>query len=220
MALKGVPKSPEHRAKLAAVNLGKRHSAETKAKMSVSHTGKIFSAEHSAKISAARKGMVFSDETKRRMSESARVRAARPDQRARLVKMAVARGGFHGKHSAESKRQMSASAMGRPCQHAHREWYRGIAFRSSWEVRVAKALDTLEVRWEYEPRRFYFNGFTYLPDFFLPDDGAYWEVKGWMRGNDAEKIAAFRSGYPEYPLVVVGKSLVELLERSAAQKAA
>jgi hypothetical protein len=87
--------------------------------------------------------------------------------------------------------------------------------RSSYEVRTAKALDALEIKWEYEPRRFWFGTFTYTPDFFLPDDGVYWEVKGWFHHHGKAKVEAFRAKYPEVPLVVFTLPCIEILEHAA-----
>jgi len=80
-------------------------------------------------------------------------------------------------------------------------------------------LDALGVPWRYEPKRFDLGEFTYTPDFYLPDDGAYWEVKGWYTPNSRVKIEAFRLQHPEVPLVLFGKSCVELIERTASNVA-
>jgi predicted nuclease of restriction endonuclease-like RecB superfamily len=56
--------------------------------------------------------------------------------------------------------------------------YNGIMFRSSWEVVVAKKLDTLGVEWEYEPEYFVVGDFVYIPDFKINHGSCYVEVKG------------------------------------------
>lgn len=74
-SMKGVPKSPEHIEKVAALKRGTKHSEETKAKMSASRKGKKigpFSEEHRAKLSESRRKRVTSEETKAKMSESAK----------------------------------------------------------------------------------------------------------------------------------------------------
>jgi group I intron endonuclease len=96
----GVPKTPEHRAKIAAsvkahiathgnAMQGRHHSEETRAKIAASHSGKPLTAEHRAKIAATlkgrpapalrratpgRTGMPHSEETKQKMSATARSR--------------------------------------------------------------------------------------------------------------------------------------------------
>lgn len=51
-------------------------------------------------------------------------------------------------------------------------FYRGIPFRSQLEARWAIFFDSLFIKWEYEPRKFYLNtGEIYTPDFYLNDLG-------------------------------------------------
>lgn len=56
--------------------------------------------------------------------------------------------------------------------------YGGYRFRSRLEARWAVFFDTLGVRWEYEREGFELPGAgRYLPDFWLPTWGAWFEVK-------------------------------------------
>lgn len=91
--------------------------------------------------------------------------------------------------------------------------------RSSYETRVAVALDAMGIKWEYEPHRFDLNGGKYTPDFFLVEEGVYWEVKGWFHERARERVASFRAVYRHVPLVVFSRACLELLERSARQAA-
>lgn len=57
--------------------------------------------------------------------------------------------------------------------------YNGYRFRSRTEARWAVFLDALGVRYEYEPEGFHFgSGGQYLPDFWLPDEECWVEIKG------------------------------------------
>ncbi|WP_157638678.1 hypothetical protein [Burkholderia ubonensis] len=56
--------------------------------------------------------------------------------------------------------------------------YRGYRFRSRIEARWAVFFDTAGIKWDYEPEGYVVNGQSYLPDFFLPELGCYFEVKG------------------------------------------
>ena len=57
--------------------------------------------------------------------------------------------------------------------------YAGCHFRSRLEARWAVFFDKLGIRWEYEPQGFELpSGRRYLPDFWLPDSHAWFEVKG------------------------------------------
>lgn len=55
--------------------------------------------------------------------------------------------------------------------------YKGIAMRSRLEALYAAALDDQGRKWEYEPRAFANERGQYLPDFYLPDEGLYAEVR-------------------------------------------
>lgn len=58
-------------------------------------------------------------------------------------------------------------------------WYAGTVFRSRLEADWAATLDTVGVRWEYEPQTIALpSGATYIPDFRLPEIGMWLEVKG------------------------------------------
>ena len=88
----------------------------------------------------------------------------------------------------------------------------GHYVRSTWEADMARVFRYLGWEYQYEPRTFELvraDGWklTYTPDFFVPDQDTYYEIKGWMDNASAEKIALFRQQYPECNLVVVDKTL-------------
>ena len=72
--------------------------------------------------------------------------------------------------------------------------YNGYKFRSRLEARWAVFFDEGCIRYEYEPEGFKLkNGLCYLPDFYLPEENMYVEIKppresAW---KDIEKAAAF-----------------------------
>ena len=83
--------------------------------------------------------------------------------------------------------------------------YKGIQFRSKLEAQWAKFLDSISMRWVYEPETFKFSdGTLYMPDFFLPDSKQWFEVKGVMTEKDKHKIEMLckESGYD----VIIGYS--------------
>lgn len=55
--------------------------------------------------------------------------------------------------------------------------YNGYYFRSRVEARWAVFFDTLGVRYEYEPEGYEIDGIKYLPDFYLPLERLWVEVK-------------------------------------------
>ena len=55
--------------------------------------------------------------------------------------------------------------------------YRDIIFRSRLEAKWAAMMDLIGIGFEYEPRRFKTDLGYYLPDFWLPEIGAWLELK-------------------------------------------
>lgn len=55
--------------------------------------------------------------------------------------------------------------------------YKGYHFRSRLEARWAVFLDALSLRWEYEKEGFNLDGLLYLPDFWLPAQRCWLEIK-------------------------------------------
>ena len=73
-------------------------------------------------------------------------------------------------------------------------YYNGYKFRSRLEARWAVFFDAAKIRYEYEPEGFKLkNGLCYLPDFYLPDENMYVEVKPPRRGawKDIAKAGQF-----------------------------
>lgn len=71
--------------------------------------------------------------------------------------------------------------------------YNGVKLKGSWEVLVAKWLDSYQIKWGHETRYFEYewNGVRkYFPDFYLPEYDLYIEVKGYETERD---IAKWRS---------------------------
>lgn len=89
--------------------------------------------------------------------------------------------------------------------------HNGVKMRSSWEVKFAQRLDEMGLEWEYEPTFFTFpNRKRYAPDFYVKAHDVYYEVKGWMKDEAAEKIRMFREFFPEQTLVVLTRPALQL----------
>lgn len=88
--------------------------------------------------------------------------------------------------------------------HAIPTEYDGRLYRSRLEARWAVFMDAIEVRFDYEPEAFELDGISYLPDFWLPAQGCYYEIKGsYPTQNELDKahrLARFtqRNVYIEY----------------------
>lgn len=65
--------------------------------------------------------------------------------------------------------------------------YAGHRFRSRLEARWAVGLDALGVQWEYEPQRYQLPSGKYLPDFWLPQQRCFLEVKG-LEPSDSYRV--------------------------------
>ena len=65
--------------------------------------------------------------------------------------------------------------------------------RSTWEVKYAEYLDKKEVDWEYEEHKFKYvdscgRSHYYFPDFYLPSEEKFIEIKGYMDDKSRYKI--------------------------------
>ncbi|MCL5996150.1 MAG: DNA polymerase III subunit alpha [Chloroflexi bacterium] len=88
----------------------------------------------------------------------------------------------------------------------------GHYVRSSWEADLARVFRYLGWDYQYEPRTFELSDrtgkkLTYTPDFYVPSQKKWYEVKGWMDDASAKKIELFRQQYPERELIVIDKTL-------------
>ncbi len=70
--------------------------------------------------------------------------------------------------------------------------YKGYRFRSRLEARWAVMLDSLGIKWEYEPEGYVIDDKTwYLPDFYLPDCDTWLEIKPKFPTNEElNKVAS------------------------------
>jgi hypothetical protein len=67
--------------------------------------------------------------------------------------------------------------------------YKGYLFRSRAEARWAVFYDALGVSWLYEPEGFELgDGIRYLPDFWLPRQGCWVEIKPSLQDAEREKV--------------------------------
>ena len=114
---------------------------------------------------------------------------------------------FYGKHYIGK----NSPRFGKSCPHGKGAYYKGIWMRSGWEINIAKWLDRMGWGWRYEPKRFELRDRTYAPDFYLPEKNIYWEIKGWFHKRHQETIEQFRELYPKEHLIVITKSIYEMI---------
>ena len=84
----------------------------------------------------------------------------------------------------------------------------GHYVRSNWEADFARILNLHNLPYLYEPETFPVvlpdnQKANYTPDFYVPSEDTYYEIKGWMHERDQQKIDAFIAQYPEKNLVVI-----------------
>lgn len=99
--------------------------------------------------------------------------------------------------------------------------YKGTKLQGTWELKVAKKLDELGIAW-YKPKlvkdvlKYLLDGKirSYTPDFYLPKEDIFLEIKGYWRGDDRRKMAAVLDQYPEKRIVIVEKDSFECLMRN------
>lgn len=87
----------------------------------------------------------------------------------------------------------------------------GHNLRSGWEYEYDNLLYQSNLKHEYESERFYFEEFTYLPDFFIGDDFIV-EVKGWANQNSFAKGEAIMKELDKRKYIVVGSEASKEIE--------
>lgn len=105
----------------------------------------------------------------------------------------------------------SLKQIGRiPDYNKYRAHYNGpkghYLMRSKWEVAYAEWLDKQNIDWQYEPRWFNLGGTSYTPDFYLPAEDQYVEIKGRMTEENAKKLKLFAERYPHISLTVLQRA--------------
>ena len=170
---------------------GKKHSEESRRKMSET----MRSLPHSEERAAARRIVL----------EQIR---SRPDYLINL-RTACAKAGA-------LRTGRNNPSYGKPPAHATKVWYQcqdgtSVCFRSTWEYKMAKYLDTKQVDWVYEPISYpvTYGGKqgTYTPDFACKL--GYIEVKGRWTEDGLSKFLAFVEQYPCVPILLADRAWLE-----------
>lgn len=88
--------------------------------------------------------------------------------------------------------------------------YKGVKLHGKWELRYAQYLDEKNIRW-FRPTEQFAYAFEgkqrkYTPDFYLPDEDLYVEIKGYVTSKDLAKWRDF----PKRLRILTGKELNEI----------
>lgn len=81
--------------------------------------------------------------------------------------------------------------------------YKGYRFRSRLEARWAVFFDTLGVKWEYEKEGYDLDGTWYLPDFWLPEQECWIEIKGQNPSLEEGKKAGLLACGSKKPVFIL-----------------
>ena len=78
-------------------------------------------------------------------------------------------------------------------------------FRSNIELLIAQALNKRKVDYEYENTKLVYvpKPKTYTPDFYLPNQNIYVEVKGYFDKSDRVKMQLIKQQYPDHDIRIV-----------------
>lgn len=87
-----------------------------------------------------------------------------------------------------------------------------ICFYSTWEANIARVFNLLDITWEYAPKIFDLGSHTYRPDFYLPKDNMYIEVKNFMNDYSFKRDQLFRIKYPHIKLEVLSRKEYKEIE--------
>ena len=124
--------------------------------------------------------------------------------------------------SEKQKRQISKTLMGHPPNpgsgRGKSGWREDILHycRSTWEANLARTLIHDNILYFYEPKKFYFDGFSYTPDIYIPELDWWIEIKGFMSEDAERKIKAFRN--LGYTLTVIAKIEYEFFKKKYKHK--
>jgi len=80
-----------------------------------------------------------------------------------------------------------------------------IYFYSRWEANYARLLNYLGIKWEYQPKTFDLETQNYTPDFYLPDEDRFVEIKNFLWKYSKERDKKFRKLYPDVKLTLLLK---------------
>jgi hypothetical protein len=99
-------------------------------------------------------------------------------------------------------RQLRNEARDDPAIKPIETYYAGCRFRSRLEARHAVLFDHLDIPWEYEPQGYLIGEGRrpYLPDFHLPEQRAWVEVKGHEAALDLDLLVAAAEPVTGLPL--------------------
>lgn len=130
---------------------------------------------------------VVSDETRRKISLTSKNRTHTDETKNKISKSIR-------KAILEHPESYCSSNVNGRVKHC---FYKSIKLDSSWELIVAKYLDSLNIKWIRNKNSFNYEWdnkiHKYFPDFYLVDYDYYIEVKGYERKRDLSKYNSLKN---------------------------
>ena len=107
---------------------------------------------------------------------------------------------------------------GKKAAHGKGAYYKQSWMRSSWEIAYAKYCIINHIKYRYEPKAFAitykYEGKkkegTYRPDFYLPEQKLYIEIKGYWRADAKVKFNAFKRQYKDIKINILSKNELKI----------
>jgi len=100
----------------------------------------------------------------------------------------------------------------------YRKDLNSIWFRSTWEANVARILNHLNIKWEYETNRVFLETCSFLIDFWLPDLKINLEIKGSRFGNKDKKLELLYKMNPNFPIKIIDDEVYKKLSKMYRNK--
>ncbi len=91
-----------------------------------------------------------------------------------------------------------------------------IYFFSRWEANYARLLNFQGMRWVHQPQTFRLKKQNYTPDFYLPEQDKFIEIKNFLSDYSKNRDEEFRKLYPNLRLdLILKKDYLKLQEKFA-----
>jgi hypothetical protein len=89
-----------------------------------------------------------------------------------------------------------------------------LEFKSTWEALYAIYLDDNNLKWDYEKHRIRYidNGKkrTYVPDFYVHEHDAYYEIKGFYSDKMQKKMSLVNEQNDHKIIILRQKDLIQM----------
>lgn len=125
----------------------------------------------------------------------------------------------HNMSLAQQKRLRSRRETNYTTAHGGRRDDLNCYFRSNWEANFARILNLQDVKWLYEHQTFQVTEtMSYTPDFYLPDEDLFYELKGRMDEKSKLQLELMSTKFPHIKIKVIDGVFYDQLKLTFKQK--